>query len=41
MTKRECKKAYLSDAIGLSEALECLVFDYCMMRGAALEYLGL
>jgi len=41
MTKRECKRKYLKAEIGLSEALQCLMFDHFMDRGEALRYLGL
>lgn len=41
MTKKECKKLYIKSDIGLSEAVECLMFDFGLDRGQAFKYLGL
>lgn len=41
MSKRECKKKYINADIGLSDAIQCLMFDHFMDRGEALKYLGL
>ncbi len=41
MTKRQCKSEYLKANIGLTDALNCLMFDHSMDQGEALKYLGL
>jgi hypothetical protein len=40
-TKRQIKRSYLRDEIGLSEAIPALMFDHGMVRGDAFVYLGL
>lgn len=39
--KQQIKGSYDAGNIGLSDALQSLMFDHGMWRGEALEYLGL
>jgi hypothetical protein len=39
--KNTVKKKYFNAEIGLSEAIQILMFDYFMERNEALKYLGL
>lgn len=41
MTKRKVKRLFIKGEMGLSIALDYLMFDFGMVMGDALKYLGL